>query len=81
MALKDHEFGDGFLGKTSVIPGTGVPRADRMSVSGLAIEVGDIVLLDENARRVCACAADNGHHLALVETFEHVVILSAHFDR
>ena len=81
MALKDHEFGDGLLGKTSVMPGTGVPIADIMSVAGITIEVGDIVLLDENAGRVCACAAENGHHLVLVETFEHVVRLSAHSDR
>ena len=56
MALKDHEFGDGLLGKTSVIPGMGVPIADRMSISGLTIEVGDVVLLDGAAGRVCACA-------------------------
>ena len=45
------------------------------------MEVGDIVLLEEAAGRVCACAADNGHYLVLVETFEYVVRLTAHSDR
>ena len=80
-ALKDHEFGDGLLGKTSVIPGMGVPIAGRMSISGLTIEVGDIVLLDGAAGRVCACAKEHGDLAVLVETFEHVARLSAHSDQ
>ena len=81
MALGDHEFGDALLGRTSLLPGTMVRIADKMTVAGNSIEVGDIVLLHDAAGRVCACAADNGQYLVLVETFEKVVRLTAHSDR
>eukprot|EP00959_Pyramimonas_sp_CCMP1952_P471392 9498343-Pyramimonas_sp.AAC.1 len=48
-----------------------------MSASGCAIEVGDVVLLEEVAGRVGVCAVHDGNRLVLGEMFVRVLRLSA----
>ena len=81
QALEVHAFGDALVGRTSKFPGTQVPIADKMVVSGLTICVGDVVLFQGAAGKVCACATENGRYLALVETFVHVAQVTMHSDK
>ena len=69
------------MGRTSRLPGTAVPISDQMVVKGAATTVGDIVMLDGVAGKVCACARDGDDYFALVHVFVRISVVTTHSDR
>jgi hypothetical protein len=68
------------VGPLGQFPGTGVPIADEMLVSGMSIAVGDIVLLRSNAGMVRACTQEGDKFFALVEAYLFSSAVTAHSD-
>ena len=81
LSLQKHKFCDTLVGHTSRLPGSAVPMSDQMVVKGMTTTVGDIVILDGVAGKVCACARDGDEFFALVNIFVHISVVTAHSDR
>ena len=81
-SLQDRtSFGDSLEGPVGQFPGTGVPIADQMRVSGMSIAVGDVVLFRDMAGIVRACAKEDDTFFAVVEACIFSSAVSAHSDR
>ena len=80
-SLEKHKFGDTLVGRTSRLQGIPVPISDQMICKGATTTVGDIVMLDGLAGKVCACARDGDDYFALVHVFVRISVVTTHSDR